>query len=235
MHGADVLIRRGGTRFRLYISLCRAKCVKIDLPKQVYADCVFGGKCSQPSRSRCRNEAPGSSRPILVLESIVPIVFAEIFPFSDPGPASPRGLYRLERSALASSALKAGTRRRAIRLSLKLVCCVGLAGHDPHNEFPRMPAESLATTSRPHIRYVAEVNRGPDDFNQYNPFCAERNIVWLHGKAQQYTDRNLVSENLETLNARTRHEADASFGCERLSSLSATVVPSFPSTKSLLG
>ncbi|TWB08430.1 hypothetical protein FBZ99_11916 [Rhizobium sp. ERR 1071] len=45
----------------------------------------------------------------------------------------------------------------------------------------------------PHIRHVAEINRRPDDFNEFNPF-ARAQIVWLHGKAEQYTDRNLVHE-----------------------------------------
>ncbi|PQA75149.1 hypothetical protein C3731_02725 [Brucella oryzae] len=45
----------------------------------------------------------------------------------------------------------------------------------------------------PHIRHVAEINRRPDDFNEFNPF-ARAQIVWLHGKAEQYTDRNLVQE-----------------------------------------
>jgi hypothetical protein len=46
---------------------------------------------------------------------------------------------------------------------------------------------------RPHIRYVAEVNRGPDDFREFDLFNRAQ-IVWLHGKAEQYTDRNLTEE-----------------------------------------
>jgi hypothetical protein len=46
---------------------------------------------------------------------------------------------------------------------------------------------------QPHIRHVAEVNRGPNDFNEFSLF-ARAQIVWLHGKAEQYTDRNLISE-----------------------------------------
>ncbi len=46
---------------------------------------------------------------------------------------------------------------------------------------------------RPHIRHVAEVNRGPDDFNEFSLY-ARAQIIWLHGKAEQYTDRNLVEE-----------------------------------------
>jgi SIR2-like protein len=46
---------------------------------------------------------------------------------------------------------------------------------------------------QPHIRHVAEVNRAPNDFNEFSLY-ARAQIVWLHGKAEQYTDRNLISE-----------------------------------------
>jgi hypothetical protein len=46
---------------------------------------------------------------------------------------------------------------------------------------------------RPHIRHVAEVNRGADDFSEFNVFNRAQ-IVWLHGKAEQYTDRNALGE-----------------------------------------
>jgi SIR2-like domain len=46
---------------------------------------------------------------------------------------------------------------------------------------------------RPHIRHVAEVNRGPDDFREFDIFNRAQ-IVWLHGKAEQYTDRSLTEE-----------------------------------------
>jgi hypothetical protein len=46
---------------------------------------------------------------------------------------------------------------------------------------------------QPHIRHVAEVNRAPNDFNEFSLF-ARAQIVWLHGKAEQYSDRNLISE-----------------------------------------
>ena len=46
---------------------------------------------------------------------------------------------------------------------------------------------------RPHIRLVAEVNRGPDDFREFDIFHRAQ-IVWLHGKAEQYTDKNLTEE-----------------------------------------
>src|SRR5262245_13642462 len=49
---------------------------------------------------------------------------------------------------------------------------------------------------RPHIRHVAEVNRGPDDFREFDLFNRAQ-IVWLHGKAEQYTDKNLTEETTE--------------------------------------
>src|SRR5207247_8779905 len=52
----------------------------------------------------------------------------------------------------------------------------------------------------PHIRQVAEVNRGPDDLREFGIF-ARAQIVWLHGKAEQYTDRNLLEE-VEKLDAK---------------------------------
>src|SRR4051812_37975470 len=44
-----------------------------------------------------------------------------------------------------------------------------------------------------HIPYVAEVNRGPDDLRELDLYSRAQ-IVWLHGKAEQYTDRNVLSE-----------------------------------------
>ncbi len=46
---------------------------------------------------------------------------------------------------------------------------------------------------RPHIRYIAEVNRGPNDFREFDLFNRAQ-IVWLHGKAEQYTDKALAEE-----------------------------------------
>jgi hypothetical protein len=37
------------------------------------------------------------------------------------------------------------------------------------------------------------VNRGPDDLREFN-VLSRAQIVWLHGKAEQYTDRNLLEE-----------------------------------------
>lgn len=68
----------------------------------------------------------------------------------------------------------------------------GLAGTILTTNFDLCLPRALAE-KHPHIRHVAEVNRGPEDFNEFNLF-ARAQIVWLHGKTEQYTDRNLIQE-----------------------------------------
>jgi SIR2-like domain len=46
---------------------------------------------------------------------------------------------------------------------------------------------------RPHLRHFSEVNRSPGDLMEFDLF-SKAQIVWLHGKAEQYSDRNLVDE-----------------------------------------
>jgi len=53
---------------------------------------------------------------------------------------------------------------------------------------------------RPHIRHVAEVNRAPGDLREFGLFNRAQ-IVWLHGKAEQYSDRNDQGE-IEKLDPR---------------------------------
>lgn len=57
---------------------------------------------------------------------------------------------------------------------------------------------------RPHIRHVTEVNRSRDDLAEFNLFNRAQ-IVWLHGKAEQYSDRNVLEE-VETLTPRLAQE-----------------------------
>ena len=45
----------------------------------------------------------------------------------------------------------------------------------------------------PHIRHVHEVNRGPNDFEEFD-VLNRCQIVWLHGKAEQYSDKNSAGE-----------------------------------------
>jgi hypothetical protein len=46
---------------------------------------------------------------------------------------------------------------------------------------------------RAHLGHVAEVNRHPQDFNEFSLY-AKAQIIWLHGKAEQYSDRNKADE-----------------------------------------
>ncbi|RED25545.1 hypothetical protein BJ123_13113 [Rhodopseudomonas thermotolerans] len=68
----------------------------------------------------------------------------------------------------------------------------GLAGTILTTNFDICLPKAL-NDKQPHIRHVAEVNRASGDFNEFSPF-ARAQIVWLHGKTEQYTDRNLISE-----------------------------------------
>ncbi len=46
---------------------------------------------------------------------------------------------------------------------------------------------------RPHIPHVGEVNRHPGDLAEFNLFSRSQ-IIWLHGKAEQYSDMNAAGE-----------------------------------------
>jgi hypothetical protein len=46
---------------------------------------------------------------------------------------------------------------------------------------------------QPHIRHVNEVNRYGGDYDQFNIY-SKCQIVWLHGRAEQYSDRNAAGE-----------------------------------------
>jgi len=46
---------------------------------------------------------------------------------------------------------------------------------------------------QPHIRHINEVNRYPGDYDQFNIY-SKCQIVWLHGRAEQYSDRNAAGE-----------------------------------------
>lgn len=71
----------------------------------------------------------------------------------------------------------------------------GLASTILTTNFDTCLPKALAE-KQPHIRNIAEVNRAPDDFNEFSIFSRAQ-IVWLHGKTEQYTDRNLISETQE--------------------------------------
>jgi SIR2-like domain len=46
---------------------------------------------------------------------------------------------------------------------------------------------------QPHIRHIHEVNREPGDYDQFNVFN-KCQVVWLHGRAEQYSDKNASGE-----------------------------------------
>lgn len=46
---------------------------------------------------------------------------------------------------------------------------------------------------QPHIRHIHEVNRGSGDYDQFNIY-SKCQIVWLHGRAEQYSDKNSSGE-----------------------------------------
>jgi len=46
---------------------------------------------------------------------------------------------------------------------------------------------------QPHIRHIHEVNRGAGDYDQFNVF-SKCQVVWLHGRAEQYSDKNSSGE-----------------------------------------
>lgn len=46
---------------------------------------------------------------------------------------------------------------------------------------------------QPHIRHIHEVNRGPGDYDQFNVY-RKCQIIWLHGRAEQYSDKNAAGE-----------------------------------------
>ena len=46
---------------------------------------------------------------------------------------------------------------------------------------------------QPHIRHIHEVNRGPGDYDQFNIY-SKCQVVWLHGRAEQYSDKNSAGE-----------------------------------------
>ena len=53
---------------------------------------------------------------------------------------------------------------------------------------------------QPHIRHIHEVNRGPGDYDQFNVY-SKCQIIWLHGRAEQYSDKNAAGE-IGSLDAR---------------------------------
>jgi len=67
----------------------------------------------------------------------------------------------------------------------------GLVGTVLTTNFDACLPEALHAL-RPHIPHVAEVNASPGDYVQFN--SSPLQIVWLHGRAEHYSDCNLLEE-----------------------------------------
>jgi hypothetical protein len=155
------------------------------LAKQAYADRVLGGKTliEQIKLSEWMTWLQGQSWFLPGDDR-----FAENFPLLIEHQLRPESYRRTALLDLVALRQDLGPGYRAVaELVLR-----GLAGTILTTNFDVCLPKAL-NEKQPHIRHVYEVNRRPDDFNEYSPF-ARAQIVWLHGKAEQYTDRNLISE-----------------------------------------
>ncbi len=155
------------------------------LAKQVYADQILGGKTlpEQIKTSEWMTWLRDQEWFIRGDEQL-----AENFPLVIEHQLKPEGYRR--RALLELVALRGeigGGYRNVAELVLR-----GLAGTILTTNFDIGLSKAL-NDKQPHIRHVGEVNRSPNDFNEFNLYSRAQ-IVWLHGKAEQYTDRNLISE-----------------------------------------
>jgi hypothetical protein len=158
------------------------------LAKQAYADRILGGKTlpEHIKLSEWMTWLQGQKWFLIGEERL-----AENFPLVIEHMLRPEAYRRSALLELVALRQEVGTGYRALaELVLR-----GLAGTLLTTNFDICLPKALAD-KQPHIRHVAEVNRAPHDFNEYSPF-ARAQIVWLHGKAEQYTDRNLISETQE--------------------------------------
>lgn len=155
------------------------------LAKQVFADRVLGGKTLTEQIKVSEWTAWLQGQPWFIDGAGR---LAENFPLLIQHQLRPEAYRRNALLGLVALKQELGPGYRAVaELVLR-----GLAGTILTTNFDLCLPKAL-NEKLPHIRYVAEVNRGPEDFNEYSPF-ARAQIVWLHGKAEQYTDRNLISE-----------------------------------------
>jgi hypothetical protein len=155
------------------------------LAKQAYADRVLGGKRlpEQIKLSEWMNWL--QSRPWFIHGDDR---LAENFPLVIEHELKPDAYRRTALLDLVALRQPLGPGyRAAAELVLR-----GLAGTILTTNFDISLPRAL-NDKQPHIRHVAEFNRAPNDFAEYSPF-ARAQIGWLHGKAEQYTDRNLIGE-----------------------------------------
>jgi len=155
------------------------------LAKQVYAERVLGGKTLIEQIKVSEWTDWLHRQPWFIGEAAH---LAENFPLLIQHQLHPEGYRRNLLLDLVALRQELGAGYRAVaELMLR-----GLAGTILTTNFDVCLPKAL-NDKHPHIRHVCEVNRKPQDFEEYSPF-ARAQIVWLHGKAEQYTDRNLISE-----------------------------------------
>jgi hypothetical protein len=155
------------------------------LAKQAYCDRVLGGK-TLPEQIKLSEWMAWLQRQPWFIDDDARL--AENFPLVIEHLLKPEAYRRTTLLELIALRQELGTGYRAIaELVLR-----GLARTILTTNFDICLPKALHD-KQPHIRHVAEVNRSPNDFNEFSLF-ARAQIVWLHGKAEQYTDRNLISE-----------------------------------------
>ncbi len=155
------------------------------LAKQVYAERVVGGQVLIEQIKVSEWTDWLHKQPWFIRE---PTSLAENFPLLIEHQLQPEAYRRNVLLNLVALRQELGAGYRAVaELVLR-----GLAGTVLTTNFDVCLPKAL-NDKHPHIRHLAEVNRKPQDFEEYSPF-ARAQIVWLHGKAEQYTDRNLISE-----------------------------------------
>ncbi len=155
------------------------------LAKQAYADFVLGGK-THPDQIKLSEWTTWLQRQSWFVHGEEKL--AENFPLVVEHLLKPEAYRRRSLLDLMTLHQDVGDGYRAVADSVLR----GLAGTILTTNFDVCLPKAL-NDKQPHIRHVSEVNRGPQDFNEFNIF-ARAQIVRLHGKAEQYTDRNLISE-----------------------------------------
>lgn len=155
------------------------------LAKQVYADRVLGGK-TLPEHIKTSEWMAWLHEQGWFLHGDDRL--AENFPLVIEHQLKPEGYRRRTLLDLVALRGEIGAGYR----SLAELVLRGLAGTVLTTNFDISLPKAL-NDKQPHIRHVAEVNRAPNDFNEFNLYSRAQ-LVWLHGKAEQYTDRNLISE-----------------------------------------
>lgn len=56
---------------------------------------------------------------------------------------------------------------------------------------------------QPHIRQIHEINRSPGDDAEFDVF-SKCQVVWLHGRTEQYSDQNSAGEGCGSVSSWAR-------------------------------